>query len=111
MAVRVPLSGGLGVRVVVNKRLWYLVAGTRGGINRAKIIWILRERPSNANVIAESLHLDYKTVRHHLDVLRGNGIVMATGGGNGYATEYALSPRLQTHFEEFLEIWTHVGKK
>lgn len=111
MGVQVPLSGGLAVRPLVNKRLWYLIAGTRGGMNRAKIIWVLHERPSNANMIAEGLQLDYKTVRHHLDVLRDNGIVMAGGGGNGYATEYALSPRLQNHFEEFLEIWTRIGEK
>ncbi len=97
----------------MNKRLWHLIAGTRGGVNRAKIIWLLRERPSNANVIAESLSLDYKTVRHHLDVLRDNDVVMSTGSGtdNGYATMYALSPRLQTHFEEFLEIWTRFREK
>ncbi|OGS51001.1 MAG: hypothetical protein A3K65_01915 [Euryarchaeota archaeon RBG_16_68_12] len=97
----------------MNKRLWHLIAGTRGGVNRAKIIWLLRERPSNANSIAESLSLDYKTVRHHLDVLRDNDVVMSTASGtnNGYATMYSLSPRLQTHFEEFLEIWTRFGEK
>jgi DNA-binding transcriptional ArsR family regulator len=95
----------------LNKRLWFLIAGTRGGINRAKIIWFLREGPSNANAIAEHLDLDYKTVRHHLDVLRDNDAVMATSTNNGYATMYALSPRLQTHFEEFLEIWNRFGGK
>ena len=99
---------------MLNRRLWHLIAGTRGGINRAKIIWFLRERSANANVLSESLGLDYKTIRHHLDVLRANDIVMATGSGNGYATAYSLSPRLQTHFEEFLEIWARfrgVGQK
>ena len=95
----------------MNKRLWHLIAGTRGGVNRAKIIWFLREGPSNANSIAAHLGLDYKTVRHHLDVLRDNDVVMTTAQENGYATKYALSPRLQTHFEEFLEIWTRFGEK
>jgi len=96
---------------MMNKRLWHLVAGTRGGVNRAKIIWFLRARPSNANAIAAHLRLDYKTVRHHLDVLRDNNVVMATGTDNGYGTVYSLSPRLQTHFEEFLEIWSRFGAK
>ena len=95
----------------MNKRLWHLIAGTRGGINRAKIIWFLREGPANANLIAERLGLDYKTVRHHLDVLRDNDAVMAMPKENGYATTYALSPRLQTHFDEFLEIWSRFGEK
>ncbi len=91
---------------MLNRRLWHLIVGTRGGINRAKIIWFLREKPANANAIAADLRLDYKTVRHHLDILRDNDFVMASSGNNGYSTTYSLSPRLQTHFEEFLEIWT-----
>ena len=94
----------------MNRGLWHLIAGTRGGVNRAKIIWILRDGPLNANSIAGRLGLDYKTVRHHLDVLRDNGIVMVTGRDNGYATLYALSPRLRTHFEEFLEVWIRFGE-
>jgi predicted ArsR family transcriptional regulator len=96
---------------VLNRRLWHLIAGTRGGVNRAKIIWFLHDRPSNANAIAGHLGLDYKTVRHHLDVLRANDVVMSGGVGNGYATMYSLSPRLQTHFEEFLEIWARFRGK
>lgn len=95
----------------MNKRLWHLLAGTRGGVNRAKIIWFLREGPSNANSIAGHLGLDYKTVRHHLDILRDNDVVMAAARENGYATSYALSPHLQTHFGEFLEIWNRIGGK
>ena len=96
---------------MLNKRLWYLIAGTRGGVNRAKIIWLLRDRPRNANVLADVLRLDYKTIRHHLDVLRNNDLVMAMGSGNGYATLYTLAPRLQTHFQEFLDIWSRIGEK
>ena len=96
---------------MLNRRLWHLIAGTRGGVNRAKIIWLLKDRPSNANAIAEHLRLDYKTVRHHLDVLRANDVVMAYGGDNGYGTRYSLTPRLQTHFDEFLEIWSRFRGK
>lgn len=98
----------------MDKRLWYLIAATRGGINRAKILHALRERPHNANDLAGILGLDYKTVRHHLDVLRENDCVMVVGG-QSYAALYALSPRLQFHFDEFLEVWRRidhgVGKK
>ncbi len=99
---------------MLNRRLWHLIAGTRGGVNRARIIWLLRESPANANVISARLGLDYKTIRHHLDVLHDNDVVMASGSNNGYGTTYTLSPRLQTHFEEFLEIWNRyrpVGEK
>ena len=89
---------------VLDKRLWYLLAGTRGGLNRARILRILRDRPVNANDLAVRLGLDYKTVRHHLDILRENDCVMLLGN-EGYGVLYTLSPRLQTHFEEFEAIW------
>lgn len=49
--------------------IWYVLAGTRGGTNRVRVVELLVEEPRNANRIAEVLDLDYKTVRHHLDVL------------------------------------------
>ena len=89
---------------VADRRLWYLIAGTRGGVSRARILWSLHERPRNANDLARALTLDYKTVRHHLEILRENDCVM-TLGHDAYGLRYALSPRLQVHFEEFLEIY------
>jgi|GEM_PF-6188817 DNA-binding transcriptional ArsR family regulator len=42
--------------------LWYLLAGSRGGETRAKILMALKERPYNANQLTRILSLDYKTV-------------------------------------------------
>src|SRR3990170_6493872 len=92
----------------MDRRLWYLIAATRGGTNRARILHALHERPRNANDLASLLALDYKTIRHHLDVLRENDCVMLIGDG-GYAALYSLSPRLQNHFEDFMEIWQRIG--
>jgi len=50
--------------------LWWIIAGTRGGRSRGKIITVLKERPSNASQLGDTLKMDYKTIRHHLDVLR-----------------------------------------
>ncbi len=91
----------------VDKRLWHLIVGTRGGLKRAKIVHLLRARPYNANALAAALKLDYKTVRHHLRVLVENDIVMASRDQT-YGTLYFLTPRLQTHFEDFLEIWQKI---
>jgi len=46
----------------MKKILWWLIAGTKGGINRARIIIELHERPYNANQLSEKLELDYKTL-------------------------------------------------
>jgi len=50
--------------------LWWLIAGTRGGINRARIIKELHSWPYNANQLAQNLDLDYKTITHHMKVLK-----------------------------------------
>ncbi len=61
----------------MKKILWWLIAGTKGGINRARIINVLQKRPYNAHKLAEKLDLDYKTVRHHIKVLEDNNVITA----------------------------------
>ncbi len=86
----------------MEKALWYLLAGTRGGENRARIINALDERPRNANQLAEELDLDYNTVRHHLDVLVDHDVIEA--GGGEYGKLYFLTDRFEYHREEFERI-------
>lgn len=83
--------------------LWYLIAGTRGGVNRARIIEALHDRPYNANQLSEALGLDYRTIRHHLDLLQKNGLVSRPSGG-AYASPYFLSPYLEGNYGTFDEI-------
>lgn len=82
--------------------LWYVILGTRGGQNRARIIRALDERPRNANKLAEGLDLDYKTVTHHLDVLLDNGVV--TEVGEGYGSVYRISDRARKYWDDLEEI-------
>jgi DNA-binding transcriptional ArsR family regulator len=93
----------------MRKLLWYLIAGTRGGINRAKIIEALNQRPYNANQLSELLHLDYKTISHHLKVLMKNHLI--TEQGNGYGNVYFLDGELERNYEDFVKIWDFVGKE
>ena len=90
--------------------LWYLIAGTRGGVTRGKIIELLNKKPSNANKIAEILKLDYKTVRHHLEVLEKNNIIVAVNKGK-YGAVYFLSELMESNLKVFGEIWEQFGKK
>jgi DNA-binding transcriptional ArsR family regulator len=77
--------------------LWYVLTGTRGGTNRARILRAIEERPRNANQLADDLDLDYKTVRHHLDVLMDNGIVAASG--EDYGAVYLLTDRTKHNWQ------------
>ncbi len=85
-----------------------MLAGSSGGRNRGRIIVLLKERPGNAHQIARELGLDYKTVRHHIDVLMENQ--MLTARGEGYGRMYFLSPMLETNLAAFEEIWGQIGK-
>ncbi len=89
--------------------LHWLIAGTRGGINRARIIKAIREEPRNANQLSGFLGLDYRTIRHHLEVLEKNRLV--TSMGETYGTMYFLSNELEENYEVFEEIWNEIGKK
>ena len=83
--------------------LWYLIAGTRGGVNRARILEALRDRPYNANQLAEALRLDYRTIRHHLHLLEKNGLI-SRPTGDAYAAPYFLSPYLEGNYAVFEEV-------
>lgn len=92
----------------VKKLLWWLLAGTSGGINRGKILEEIIKKPMNANEIADELDIDYKTVRHHLNVLQKNRLI--TTMGDGYGTMYFPSELLEENLEYFNEIWDKIGK-
>ena len=46
--------------------LWFVFAGSRGGLNRLKIISKLKNNPFNINQLANELGLDYKAIQHHI---------------------------------------------
>ncbi|KAA0008450.1 MAG: winged helix-turn-helix transcriptional regulator [Thermoplasmata archaeon] len=93
----------------IKRLLWWILAGSAGGLNRGRILEILFEKPSNANEISKILKLDYKTVRHHLKVLEKNNLV--TSMGVDYGKVYFPSDLLENNRDIFLEIWSKIGKK
>lgn len=56
----------------------------------------------NANQLATTLDLDYKTVRHHLDKMEENDVVTAMG--EDYGTTYFLTDRMKQHLDVLDEI-------
>ena len=89
--------------------LGWLIAGTRGGPTRAKIIEALKETPLNANQLATLLKMDYKTMRHHLVVLEKNKII--TSVGDRYGATYFLTQTIEDNYVLFEEIVKKIGKK
>jgi DNA-binding transcriptional ArsR family regulator len=89
--------------------LGWLIAGSRGGVTRAKIIETLWENPQNANQLATSLKMDYRTIRHHLKILQKNRIITSTG--DGYGQTYFLSVDMEENYGLFEEIVNKLWKK
>ena len=77
--------------------LWYVLAGTRGGVNRIRILRALDDRPRNPNQLAEDLDLNYDTVRHHLDVLEDNDVLASSG--DDYGAVYLPSDTARAHWD------------
>lgn len=83
----------------MKKALWYLIAGTRGGKNRARIIRALDEQPRNANQLADELDVEYNTIRHHLELLVEHQVVEE--GDQEYGKLYFLTEQFDRHQAEF----------
>ena len=63
----------------------------------------------NTNQLRIHLELDYRTVKHHLEVLEDNELIYSMG--SGYGSMFFLTPRMEEHMEEFNEIWGDIRKK
>jgi DNA-binding transcriptional ArsR family regulator len=91
----------------LRRLLWYVLGGSRGGENRARIVRELRKRPLNMNQLAERLSVDYRTITHHVGVLTTNSLIVAQG--EKYGAMYFLSPRLEAGLGIFDEICSLLG--
>ncbi len=93
----------------VKRLLWWILVGSSGGLNRGHILNLLLEKPCNANELSIVLKLDYKTVRHHLEVLQKNHLIISSPGE--YGKVYFPSSMLEGNIELFIEIKGKIGKK
>jgi len=91
--------------------LMYLLVGTKGGFNRLQIMKLIHEEPLNPNKIGEKLGLDYKTIQHHLKILRENSIVVTSSPSGTYGAMYFLAPYVEKNIALVDEIWARFGKR
>jgi predicted transcriptional regulator len=88
--------------------LWFIFAGSRGGLNRLRIISTIKENPLNTNQLAKALGLDYKAIQHHIKILEKNNLI--TKMGEKYGVTYFISTYLEVNMETFEEIATKLDK-
>jgi len=82
--------------------LWHVLASSRGGPTRARIVRALDERPRNANELADELGFDYTTIRHHLDVLAENNVIRESA--DAYGAVYLFTEAAETNWDTIEEI-------
>jgi DNA-binding transcriptional ArsR family regulator len=54
------------------------------------------------------MNMDYKTIRHHLEVLVKNGVI--TIAGDKYGAMYFISKAMEANLNEFNKIWEKIDK-
>lgn len=87
----------------MDRLLWYLFAGSRGGPTRVRIVELLLGRPRNANELARELGLDYKTVEYNLRVLAKH-VVVVLEDPDAYGRTYRPSKNLLAARADFAAI-------
>jgi predicted transcriptional regulator len=88
--------------------LWFVFAGSKGGLNRIRLISTIRKTPLNTNQLAKELGLDYKAIQHHLNVLDKNNLI--TKVGDKYGATFFISTFLEVNIETFDEIVAKLEK-
>jgi len=88
--------------------LWFVFTGSRGGLNRLKIISKLKKNPLNINQLAKELSPDYKAIQHHIRVLEKNNLISRVG--EKYDMIYLISTFLEVNMEAFEEIEEKLDK-
>lgn len=91
------------------KLFWFVFAGTRGGLNRIRIISHIRKTPSNTHQLSNDIGLEYKAVQHHLKNLERNNLV--TKAGNKYGATYFPSVLFEDGEAVFDEIVSKLKKR
>jgi len=95
----------------VKRLLWFVFAGSRGGLNRLKIISKLKEILLNTNQLANELNLDYKAIQHHIRVLEKNNMITKIGKNMLLHILSQLFLKLiWRHLKKLKENWIKVNK-
>jgi len=96
--------------VPYRRMLHYLFFASRGGSMRWRVVESVAAAPRNMNQLAEDLKVNYKTVQHHVRILKENDVLVASKAGS-YGAVYFLTSRMESNLAVFREIWKGMGGK
>ena len=79
----VPDLENIKVDKHMNELFSSVFTGMSGRYTRMRIICAITENPLNTQELARKLNLDYKTIKHNIDVLEKNNLITRQGEGYG----------------------------
>ncbi|MEM3362120.1 MAG: winged helix-turn-helix domain-containing protein [Candidatus Anstonellaceae archaeon] len=82
-----------------SRLLFWLLAASKGGPTRIKILNILCREPSNVRRLSLILSMEYKTIKTHIELMLKYGLIDAIG--SKYGRIYYISPEWEKN--EFLK--------
>ena len=90
----------------VKQKFAAVFTGMSGRYTRMRILCTLTEFPANTQQLANMLKLDYKTVKHNIEVLEKNEFIVRTGDGYGdiFSPAEMISSNLPTLYKVIYEV-------
>ena len=83
--------------------------GMSGRYTRLRIICSITEDPMNTSEISKKLDLDYKTIKHNIDVLEKNNLIIRKG--EGYGDEFFPSELISSNLPTLYTVIRRVEAK
>jgi predicted transcriptional regulator len=81
---------------------WWLFARSTGASSRFQVLSAVREEPRNAMQLSQALNMDYTTIRHHLEILEKNQLILTEGGR--YGKLYFVSDMMDSNWSKLEEV-------
>jgi len=91
------------VMKTLKQKLSYLILGQKGGRKRMQIIDLLVERPYNLHQLSKVMDINYRTVRHHVDVLIRNEILSSSKTGT-YGEVFFLTHDMESNMDIYHDV-------
>ena len=89
----------------IKEKFASVFTGMSGRWTRMRILCAITEFPANTQQLADMLKLDYKTIKHNIEVLEKNGFISRTGEGYGdiFAPTEMIKSNLPTLYKVIYE--------
>ena len=84
---------------------WFYFASSRGAATRIRIVKSLQNRPYNTHQLSKELSMDYKAIKHHLNVLEKNNLI------GKFNANYGATYYLSTLFEENQNVFDEIASR